>query len=373
MPLARPWLRRVVGLGLCAVFALVLLSQVGFGANPATTAKPTASGATIATPSQTPAQPSPSATTVARATATPNLNYAAWQPDPALVDAKNTGRVAIDGSGGVVILDAAPTPPVYPKSATLDTSWIRFIQEPPQTGKDDKGTAYFDKNYALLCGPGSAAVVLYYWPSCHGLVTTKTGTYVEPVTLAADNRHAATYWNATGAAGYGRGMIMYLADVEWPTPDKGDLWWASAGLLNWAAVPPSTNRENLTDAINWEASGRSRLSYFYTIVPASQLTAAALLAHVQADIAMGVPVVIAARTSDGSHSLPFWKVRTTKSAVNHFVTVVGYDDKAHTYSVMDTCGLTCNDRRIRGGLGTMSQAALYSLIKAESDDDGIIW
>jgi hypothetical protein len=59
--------------------------------------------------------------------------------------------------------------------------------------------------------------------------------------------------------------------------------------------------------------------------------------------------------------------------VNHFVTVVGYDDAAKTYSVMDTCGTTCNDRNLRAGVGTMSQAGLFSLIQAESDNDGIMW
>jgi hypothetical protein len=280
--------------------------------------------------------------------------------------------VSIDATGAAIILDSAPPTPTYPTSAALDTHWTGLIQEPPQKGTDDKGISYTDKNYALLCGPGAAATVLYYWQASHNLVTTKTGTYIEPVDLAAD-RYSATYWNATDAGGYARGMIMYLADVEWPSPDKGLIWWHRAGLLNWSANPPSTNRENLVDAINWEASGRSRLSYFYVIVPASQLTAAALLAHVQADIAMGVPVVIAARTSDGTHSLPFWRVKSTRSAVNHFVTVVGYDDKAGTYSVMDTCGLNCNDRGMRAGVRSVGQSALFSLIRAESDDDGIIW
>jgi hypothetical protein len=55
------------------------------------------------------------------------------------------------------------------------------------------------------------------------------------------------------------------------------------------------------------------------------------------------------------------------------VTVVGYDDNAGTYAVMDTCGTTCNDRNVRAGIRNISQAALFSLIEAESDDDGIMW
>jgi hypothetical protein len=143
--------------------------------------------------------------------------------------------------------------------------------------------------------------------------------------------------------------------------------------MNWDARPPSTYVQNLVDGINWEASGQTRLNFFYVIVPASQLTQAAFLDHVHADVALGVPTVIAARTSDGKNSLPFWRVKSTASAVNHFVTVVGYDDPAGTYTVMDTCGVTCNDRNLRSGVRSMSQSALFSLIQAEPDDDGIMW
>jgi hypothetical protein len=247
-----------------------------------------------------------------------------------------------------------------------------LIQEPPRTGKDDKGLAYTDYNYSLFCGAGTAAVVLYYWPESRNAVMTKAGTFVEPVNLGA-NRYARTYWKAQSPGGYARGMIAYLAEVEWPTPDQGLSWWSRPGLMNWSARPPSTNVENLEDGINWEASGRSRLNYFYVIVRASQLTPVALREHIHADISMGVPGVIAARTSDGTNALPNWNVKPTRSAVNHFVTVVGYNDTAGTYAVMDTCGATCNDRNVRAGVRNISQAALFSLIKAESDDDGIMW
>jgi hypothetical protein len=280
--------------------------------------------------------------------------------------------VTITAQGRVVILDAAPPAPAYAPAAALDVRWSGLIQEPPRTGKDDKGVTYTDYNYSLFCGAGTAAVVLYYWPDSRTAVTTKSGTFAEPVNLGA-NRYSRTYWNAQGSGGNGRGMIAYLAQVEWPLPDQGLSWWTRPGLMNWSAKPPSTNVENLVDGINWEASGRTTVDYFYVIVRASELTAAALRDHIHADIAMGVPVVIAARTSDGTSALPYWNVKPTRSAVNHFVTVVGYDDTAGTYAVMDTCGTTCNDRNVRAGVRNMSQAALFSLIKAESDNDGIIW
>jgi hypothetical protein len=280
--------------------------------------------------------------------------------------------VAIDSGGRVVILDRAPPTPDYPAAAALDTRWSGLIQEPPLRGKDDHGTAYADRNYALFCGPGTAAVVLYYWPASRSAVTTRSGTFVEPVNLGT-SRQARTYWKAQDAGGYGRGMILYLAEEEWPAPDRGLSWWLRPGVMDWDAHPPETNVPNLVDAINWEASGGSQLNYFYTIVPASQLTAPALRDHIRADIGMGVPVVIAARTSDGKNSLPVWRVKSSRSAANHFVTVVGYDDNAGTYAVMDTCGLLCNDRNVRAGVRSVGQSALFSLIRAESDDDGIMW
>lgn len=326
--------------------------------------------------------PTPTATTTDTATATPGATPtnppvipvagASWQPDPVLTAAKEDGRVTIDSAGHAVILDVAPPAKIYPAAAALDTRWTGLIQEPPRTGVDDKGTAYTDYNYSLFCGAGTAAVVLYYWPAAHNAVTTKAGYFAEPVNLGT-NRYARTYWKAQDAGGYGRGMILYLAVAEWPQPDRNQAWWPRPGLMNWDAHPASTYVQNLVDGINWEASGATRLNYFYVIVPASQLTAAALRDHVHADIGLGVPVVIAARTSDGTHSLPNWSTKPAKSAVNHFVSVVGYDDAAGTYTVMDTCGLTCNDRNMRAGMRTISQSNLFSLIQAEPDDDGIMW
>jgi len=308
------------------------------------------------TPKPTPPRPTPGAS---------------WQQDSSFVAAKMGGRVARDSSGGAVVLAQAPEL-TFPPSATLATSWSGLIQEPPRTGTDDRGVAYTDYNYSGFCGAGAAAVTLYYWPASHGAVTTRSGTFVEPVDLGA-NRHASTYWKAEGAGGYARGMILSLAEAEWPTPDRGLPWWPRPGLMNWSASPPSTNVANLTDAVNWEASGGSRLDYFYVAVRASEMDQTDLRIFVHTDIHYGVPVIVAARTSNGTYALPYWNVKSTSGAVNHFVTIVGYDDTAGTYSVMDTCGTTCNDKNARAGVKTMSQAALYALIVAESDNDGVIW
>ncbi|HEX7591944.1 MAG TPA: hypothetical protein VF375_08325 [Candidatus Limnocylindrales bacterium] len=395
--LSRGWLRWV-GLGLGASLVGLLVWQVAHGSGADALTSPSGSdsfGVAVATggsampafasesslvanssptptptPTATPSRPLPTAP--ARPTAVPTRTDRPWSQDPAFLEAKSEGRVSADANGRVVISATAPVPPTYAAARSLDTSWSGLIQEPPRTGYDDNGVSYTDLNYSLFCGAGTGAVVLYYWPASKAAVTTKSGKFAEPVNLGTSH-YSSTYWKAQDGGGYGRGMILYLAEVEWPTPDVGLSWWSKPGLMNWSAHPPSTDVQNLIDAINWEASGRTRLNYFYAAVPASQLTAAALLDHVHADISMGVPVVVAARTSDGKSSLPFWNVKAARSAVNHFVTVVGYDDSAGTYAVMDTCGATCNDQNTRGGVRNMSQAALFALIAAESDNDGIMW
>ncbi|MGZ6314256.1 MAG: hypothetical protein ACXWNI_01345 [Candidatus Limnocylindrales bacterium] len=327
------------------------------GSEATTTASPLSQATSPPTPGPTP-RPTPGSS---------------WVQDSSFVAAKMAGRVGRDSQGRVVALAQAPDL-TFPPSATLATSWSGLIQEPPRTGTDDRGAAYTDYNYSSFCGAGAAAVTLYYWPGSTAAVTSKVGSFTEPVDWASPY-HATTYWKATGPDGYGRGMIMYLSEVAWPAPDKGEAWWQKPGIVDWTTRPglAATNVANLADAVNWEASGGSKLDYFYVAVAADRLSAADLRTFVHTDIHYGVPVIIAARTSDGTYALPYWNVKSTSRAVNHFVTVVGYDDAAGTYSVMDTCGPTCNDKNARAGVKTMSQAALFALIAAESDNDGVIW
>jgi hypothetical protein len=326
--------------------------------------------------------PSPNSTASVQSTAAPTPTAkptpgptasTSWVQDSSFVAAKMAGRVGRDSKGQAVVLTKAPEL-TFPASASLVTSWSGLIQEPPRTGTDDRGVAYTDYNYSSFCGAGAAAVTLHYWPESTAAVTTRAGMFTEPVNWASPY-HATTYWKATGPNGYGRGMIMYLSEVAWPAPDKGAPWWKLPGIVDWTTKPglAATNVANLTDAVNWEASGGSKLDYFYAAVAADRLTQADLRTFVHIDIHYGVPVIIAARTSDGTYALPYWNLKPTSRAVNHFVTIVGYDDAAGTYSIMDSCGPTCNDKNTRAGVKTMSQAALLALIMAESDNDGVIW
>jgi hypothetical protein len=340
----------------------------------------------MASPSATvllsPAASAPSATPTITLTASPSPSGSAlqaspaasdhWRPDAALVAAKNQGRVTIVG-GQVVVVDTPPAPVNYPASAKLDTRWTSRIQEPPPKGKDDHDVAYFDSTYAVLCGPGAATVVLYYWSNSYGNVTTKSGTFTEPVNIGKSWR-ASTFWVARDEGGYGRGMIMYIAMEAWPEQNKNKSWWSRPGLMNWSNRPPSTEVPNMVDLLNWEASGHQGVSYFYVSTPSSELTQQTLLDHVHSDINAGVPVLIAAAASNGTVALPNWSVTSRIShSTNHFVTVVGYDDRAGTYDVMDTCGYHCNTLDERGSVRSIRQIDLFTLIMAESDADGIIW
>ncbi|MGA3058176.1 MAG: hypothetical protein ABSE70_09130 [Candidatus Limnocylindrales bacterium] len=372
--------------------AVVLVLQIPRASTGSNTASSSAGATSVAAASDTPsgqpadatdtAGPSPSSiasvppTTPPTPTRKPSVPAgptpgASWQQDPAFVAAKMEGRVARDAKGQAVVLARAPEL-TFPAAASLATSWSGLIQEPPRTGTDDHGVAYTDYNYSSFCGAGAAAVTLYYWPGSTAAVTTKAGSFTEPVNWGSPYR-ATTYWKATGPNGNGRGMIMYLSEVVWPAPAKGLPWWRLPGVIDWTTRPAATYVANLTAGVNWEASGGSKLDYFYAAVPASSLSQADLQTFVHIDIHYGVPVIIAVRTSNGTYALPYWNVKSTSRAVNHFVTIVGYDDTAGTYSVMDTCGTTCNDKNARAGVKTMSQAAVFALIMAESDDDGVIW
>ena len=77
-----------------------------------------------------------------------------------------------------------------------------------------------------------------------------------------------------------------------------------------------------------------------------------------------------ARTSNGTQHLPQWSASGSK--INHQIALVGYNDTAGTYSVMDTCGPGCNSSGLAAAVRTINQDYLWTLIHAETDDDGII-
>ncbi len=285
----------------------------------------------------------------------------------------------MDASGKATVLATAPLAALAaPVSKILDTTVIKKIWEPKGSGAtDNNGKAYTDLNYWNLCAPGGVAVALYCWSASRSLVTGIAGdSYTEPntayQTYSSGNWYATTFWWGSDSVSNGRGLIMYLAYVLKPTGRT----WAYGGIFDWSKLPNQvgygTPQNRVVDALNWEASGRTSLSYFYVWVKASALTSDGFHYRVVTDIStQGVPVLVAARTSNGTQHLPQWSASGSK--VNHTVAVVGYDDTAKTYSVMDTCGPGCNSSGLSVGVRTISQSALWTLVLAETDDDGIIW
>ena len=297
--------------------------------------------------------------------------------DQAFVIAKEQGRVRVHPDGRVEILSTAPAV-TYPSSVQLDTTWTGKVWEPQGTGTDDAGNVYTDNNYWNFCGPGATAVALWYWtiygrPFVTGIATA---AYTEPNPALAI--HASTTWAKADSVSNGRGAIMYLAENELPTPDKS--LWTWPGVIDWASSYPydGTPVDRIRDALNWEISGETSQSLtsvtgFYTWTPYSaSLTQGALHADVLRDLASqpGVPLVANVATSSGRYHLPNWGKR---GSVNHSITIVGYDDTKGTYTYIDTCGPGCNNSGNPAGVYTVSQQALWALLGAETDHDGIIW
>lgn len=319
----------------------------------------------------TAAQPSIAATPTGNSTGGVLPPDPGSQQDQALVAAKEQGRVRVSPDGRVQIL-SAPLTTTYPSAATLNPSWTGKVWEPRGSGIDDAGKSYSDNNYWNFCGPGATAVTLWYWPAGNTFDTTiATAAYAEP--NASLSIRATTTWAATDNAANGRGAIMYLAEQELPTPDASI--WTYPGVIDWASSYPNdgTPVNRIRDALNWEISGHASVTAPYVWTPYSaSLTQTALLSDVQRDIAgqPAVPLVANVATSSGRYHLPNWGKR---GSVNHSITIIGYNDTAGTYTYIDSCGPGCNNTGSAAGVYTVSQAALWALLGAETDHDGIIW
>ncbi len=286
--------------------------------------------------------------------------------DSTLLLAKEQARLRVGRDGSVQILSTAPAA-TYPVARVLDTTWTGKIWEAEGSGTDDLGVAYSDANYWNFCGPGATAVVLWYWPAGQAFVMQIPRTaYTEP--NPSLSIRATTTWDATDAVSNGRGAIMYLAMKEQPAGTS----WAWPGVIDWSRAYPydATPVNRIRDALNWEISGRTSISGPYVWVRYSrQLNETALHNYVHQDVGTsGVPLVANVATSSGRYHLPNWR---GPRSVNHSITIVGYDDSAGTYTYIDTCGPRCNNTGSPAGVYTVSQHAMWVLLRAEGYD-GVI-
>lgn len=288
------------------------------------------------------------------------------EQDPAFVALKNAGRIGPAPDGSIVVLPYAPAT-VASVSAELGFGWTQYVWEPKGSGGvDDNNVSYSDPNYWNFCGPGAAAVAMYYFPKSQSLdVGIAAANYSQP---RNNPYHATTYWKAIDSVSKGRGALMWMAEYEKPPVSYS---WPLRGIVNWSNdYPTGTPTNRLRDGVNWEASGRTNINYFYVQATASSITQAILLSHVQSDIGISHATIANVRTTNGTVSLPEW---TKSGAVNHSITIIGYDNTTSDYTYIDTCGPGCNNTGKAAGVYTVSQATMWTLLKAETDNDGILW
>jgi hypothetical protein len=252
-----------------------------------------------------------------------------------------------------------------PASYSLSTTFTGTMREQPGVGTDAAGTSYSDSNYWNFCGPGATAVVLHYWPNIGSTIDNyPAGSFREPH-RPAGGPIATTYWtNASGHA-----AIIAIAET-WIQPPV-TYSWPYTGIVKWEGTyPVGAPINRIRDIINWRAN--RTLAGFYIVSSASSFgSASALHSDIVSDLYNAhVPVVADVETGNGSVHLPGW---TTATGINHSVAVVGYNDTASTYTIIDTCGSGCENGGGTGGVHTISQSTLYTLMKAETDGDGIVW
>jgi hypothetical protein len=264
-----------------------------------------------------------------------------------------------------------PTLPPAPLAYTLPTSTtqVASVWEPsdgnhPNDGPgtpswDDDKNAYNDRSFFDLCGPGAAVVTLAYWP----------GT---PVTMISENvldpnKNVTTSWNS----GRYRGYMLYLA---WQMQPPG---WSSAGMMDTGHYPSlGTTLQALRDGMNWEISSHDASTWanrYYTVTWWTGQTAKTLHAQVVADVYFNSVPVIA---EVNARMLPTW---TTGTRINHFITIIGYNDSQGVYYYTDTCAnsTTCGSLK-DGGVHTVSQSQMWNAItnvpvNQSLGDGGWVW
>lgn len=222
-----------------------------------------------------------------------------------------------------------------------DGKHVNFPESNWQFTYDDKYNHYADYYMFTLCGPGAADVTTDYWPLPPNL---EEDDYVtDPL-----NPTQYTSWKGTDVDSITRmrGYMAHMAfEIEPPT-------WAQPGML-----PESTFQSGerggatlqaVRDSVNWEASGENTsdwTDYFYIVTWNSSYSTesameSALHQAVVNDVYYNhVPVIV--EISAETPYLPNWPDGT---GVNHFVTIVGYNDSTSQYQYVDTCKAftTCN-------------------------------
>ena len=296
------------------------------------------------------------------APAEPVFSVAIAAQDPTWLARKLAFTVRRVDAGGAQAACAAPCA-AYPARALLNSTVVAATLEPGSHGTDSAGQPYNDHNLTKLCGPGAAANALFFWgaPVAHSGVGAFTDTA---------NR-VTTRWNDDHNRSYLLYLGWYTALPGWPHPGMMDTHDPSAGVTLYA----------MRDGLNWEASRHDTAdwkSYYYTIAWWNHSSAKDLHRAVADDVAVaGVPVVAEVQ----ARLLPNWE--PDGRPINHFVTIVGYDDAKGEYYYTDTCGHSTGCGSLAdGGVHSVPQQQLWAAISAipvntstadGAGDGGYVW
>lgn len=227
---------------------------------------------------------------------------------------------------------------------------------------DDAKAGYSAPAFVKLCGPGATDNALWYWPNPPNLIDMWTWDQWDGV---------GTTWNHIDVDNVDR-MRGYLMDLAWnikaPT-------WSANGMMNAQPQADAVKLQVVRDALNWEASGENSSdwsNYFYYVAWYPQSSESDFHSNVVSDIYYSqVPVIPEVDT----YYLPNWPY----VHINHFITIIGYDDIRGIYYYTDTCAnITGCGSGTNGGVNTISQSELWTAITAitynqNSGDGGWVW
>jgi hypothetical protein len=273
-----------------------------------------------------------------------------------------------------------------PAALTLNTTYTTNVREPsdgdqPNFGcnvstgvcgahTDDNGNAYgYSTGYCQygyycdmvrLCGPGASDVALWYWPApANGMNTYATDWAPN---FAHGLPAVSTTWHGVDVDNVYR-MRGYMAYLAWQTLVPG----YASGMQDTDYFPSAgTTLWKIERTLNWEASGNNTSNwngYFYIHEWWNQNTQAMFQDDVVTDISVSsVPVVAEVDAS----KLPNWAGAV--GPINHFITIIGYDNNQHLYTYTDTCGhmTACNGASANKDTGvyTIDQTKLWNAITA---------
>ena len=239
--------------------------------------------------------------------------------------------------------------------------------------------AYFYCDMVRLCGPGATDTALWYWPAPNNSMNTNNVTDSAPTHQGYNA--VTTTWNGTDSYDGVYRMRGYMAYLAWKM--QVPTW--ETGMQDQTNYPTAASTLwKIQRALNWESSGNNQstwVGYFYVNEWWNQHVSSDFHNDVVTDIS-GSSVPVVAEVNAGK--LPNWNLPNQQ--INHFITIIGYNDTNNTYTYLDTCGVStrCNSGSggSDGGIHTVLQNVMWTAItsvpvntadNATGGDGGWVW